>query len=127
MAADDHVFSPAKSERLRHAAQRADRKTKLYPSHVKRQEAKRKANPKRAKRDRYVPSAFRLAVKRLCKKAKVPTWTPNRLRHNAATRFRKKYGIETARILMGHRKLRTTEIYAEVDWAKAQTAVKEIG
>jgi hypothetical protein len=32
---------------------------------------------------------------------------------NAATRFRKKCGIEIARILLGHRKLNTTEIYAE--------------
>jgi len=66
-------------------------------------------------------------VKRLCKAAGVPFWTPNRLRHNAATRFRKKCGLETARIILGHRKMNTTEIYAEADQQKARRAARDLG
>ena len=73
------------------------------------------------------PDPLRRAVKRLCNAAKVPSWTPNRLRHNAATRFRAKYGIEVARILLGHRKVHTTEIYAEPDARKAMRAALDMG
>lgn len=79
--------------------------------------------PKIRRRDRYTPGAFRQAVTRLCEKAGVPSWSPNRLRHNAATNFRKKYGLELARILLGHRKMNTTEIYAEADLESARQAI----
>jgi hypothetical protein len=35
--------------------------------------------------------------------------------------------VEVARVLLGHRKLNTTEIYAETDQAKAKVAIEEIG
>ncbi len=124
---EEFVFSPARAERLRQSARRDARKTPLYPSHLRRLEAKRKKAPKRPKRDHYEPASFRRAVKRLCKTAKVAAWTPNRLRHNAATRFRKKFGIEIARILLGHRKLNTTEIYAEPNARKAMRAAMDLG
>lgn len=124
---DQHVFSPARAEELRNGQRRANRKTPLYPSHLKHQAAKKKAIPKRPKRDHYDPASFRRAVKRLCKSANVPEWTPNRLRHNAGTRFRKKYGVEVARILLGHRKLNTTEVYAEANREAATRAIREIG
>ena len=124
---EEYVFSPARAERLRREARRDARKTPLYPSHIKRLEAKRKLSPKRPKRDHYDPAAFRRAVKRLCETAKVPNWTPNRLRHNAATRFRKKYGLEVTRVLLGHRKLTTTEIYAEPNARKAMRAALDLG
>jgi integrase len=124
---EEFVFSPARAERLRQKAQRDARKTPLYPSHLRRLEAKRKKAPKRPKRDHYDPTSFRRAVKRLCKAVRVPSWTPNRLRHNAATRFRKKYGIEIARILLGHRKVTTTEIYAEPNARKAMRAALDLG
>lgn len=123
----EYVFSPALAERLRQEARRDARKTPLYPSHIKRLETKRKLAPKRPKRDHYDPISLRRAVKRLCNAAKVPSWTPNRLRHNAATRFRAKYGIEVARILLGHRKVHTTEIYAEPDARKAMRAAFDMG
>jgi integrase len=123
----EYVFSPIRAEAIRQADRRSRRKTPLWPSHLRRQEEKKKTNPKRAKRDHYDPVSFRRAVKRLCDQAGVPRWTPNRLRHNAATRFRKKFGIEVARILLGHRKLRTTEIYAEVDLQTARKAAGKLG
>jgi len=54
-------------------------------------------------------------------------WSPNQLRHAAATRIRAEYGIETARIILGHTTAFTTEIYAEHDREKARKAVRESG
>ncbi|MHB1422839.1 MAG: tyrosine-type recombinase/integrase [Gemmataceae bacterium] len=127
IAPDEFVFSPARAERLRQNARRDARKTPLYPSHLRRLEAKRREAPKRPKRDHYDPTSIRRAVKRLCEAVGVPTWTPNRLRHNAATRFRKMFGIEVARLLLGHRKLTTTEIYAEPNARKARRAALDLG
>lgn len=125
--ADDHVFSPARAEVIRNEQRRLKRQTPRWPSHVRRQATKRQSDPKRTKRDHYDTASYRRAVKRLCDIANVERWHPNQLRHNAATRFRKKYGIELARILLGHRKLTTTEIYAEADWAKARKVAGRIG
>ncbi len=58
---------------------------------------------------------------------KAHRWHPHRLRHAAATRFRKEFGLETARMLLGHRKLATTEIYAEMDHEKMRGIVAKIG
>jgi integrase len=124
---EEYVFSPARAEAIRQVERRKKRKTPLYPSHVKRLETKKKVNPKRAKRSHYDPASFRRAIKRLCKAAGVPEWAPNRLRHNAATLFRKKYGIEVARLLLRHRKLNTTEIYAEPNARRASRAAFELG
>jgi integrase len=79
---------------------------------------KRKAEPKRRKRNRYDVASYRRAIKRACKVAKIASWAPNRLRHTAATRIRKRYGIELARIILGHSMAFTTEIYAEADGAR---------
>lgn len=45
---------------------------------------------------------YTFAVRSACVNAKVPEWTPNRLRHSFATEVRKKYGIRTAGALLGH-------------------------
>ena len=122
IAADDYVFSPARAEAIRNKKRRDERKSPLWPSHLRHQTKKKAATPRRAKRDHYDPSSFRRAVKRLCDLAKVPQWSPNQLRHNAGTRFRQKFGLEVARVLLGHRKMNTTEIYAEIDHGKARNA-----
>ena len=49
----------------------------------------------------------------------VPHWHPHQLRHNAATNLRREHGIEIARIILGHRSPAITEVYAEVDHARA--------
>lgn len=54
-------------------------------------------------------------------------WHPHQLRHNAATYIRKEFGIEVARVILGHRTASVTEIYAELDDAKAKTAMQRIG
>ncbi len=52
---------------------------------------------------------------------------PHQLRHNAATYIRKEFGLDTARIILGHRSAVITEVYAELDQQKALEAVVRVG
>ena len=54
-------------------------------------------------------------------------WHPHQLRHNAATSLRKEFGLEAARIILGHRSAAITEVYAELDQQKAIEAMLKIG
>ena len=54
-------------------------------------------------------------------------WHPNQLRHNAATHLRKQFGIEAARVVLGHRSAAVTEIYAELDQVKAEQIMSQVG
>jgi integrase len=54
-------------------------------------------------------------------------WHPHQLRHSAATELRKEFGIEAARIILGHRSVVVTEVYAEVDRQKAIDAMTQVG
>ena len=52
---------------------------------------------------------------------------PHQLRHNAATELRKEFGIEAARIILGHRSAAITEVYAERDEQEAIEAMAQVG
>jgi integrase len=54
-------------------------------------------------------------------------WHPHQLRHNFATDVRRQHGIEMAKIILGHRSVGVTEIYAEADTAKATEIMGAIG
>ena len=54
-------------------------------------------------------------------------WHPHQLRHNAATFLRKEFGVEVARVILGHRSAAVTDIYAELDDEKAKQAIKKVG
>ena len=58
---------------------------------------------------------------------KTHRWHPHQLRHNAATELRKEFGIEAARIILGHRSAAITEVYAEKDEQQAIEAVTKVG
>ena len=77
--------------------------------------------------ERYNRDAYRNAIKRACRKAGVPEWYPNQLRHNAATNIRREFGIEAARTVLGHSSAVTSEIYAEMDYGKARDIIAKIG
>jgi integrase len=79
------------------------------------------------KRPSYTSVGYRQKIIDACRAAGVPEWSPNRLRHNAATRLRKEYGVELARIILGHKTAFTTEIYAEADRAQAIEVIAKIG
>lgn len=83
--------------------------------------------PTRLPREHYDDESYCQAVERACKRAKVPRWTPGRLRHNAGTQVRSKFGAEAAQLVLGHQNLSTTEIYAEKDMARYRDIIREIG
>jgi integrase len=107
-----------------HAARGERRKSKRTPSELKR---KRKANPKRKPAERYDRRSYRQAIVRACKAAGVPDWSPLQLRHTAATLLRARYGVEAAKVILGHARVETSQIYAERDLGRAQEIMREIG
>jgi integrase len=54
-------------------------------------------------------------------------WHPNQLRHTKATELRREFGLDAARAVLGHRSPRITEVYAEIDVAKATQAMEKLG
>jgi site-specific recombinase XerC len=54
-------------------------------------------------------------------------WSPNQLRHSAATEIRSRFGLEAAQVILGHSRADVTQVYAERDLAKAKTVVREVG
>ena len=102
----------------------ARRATPKYPSHIKRNKAKRKGNPIA---ERYSVTAYDRAVARAAKKAGVAPWHPNQLRHSVATRIRKEYGLEAAQVLLGHSRADVTQVYAERNEQLAATVAAKIG
>lgn len=54
-------------------------------------------------------------------------WSPNRLRHAAATEVRSKFGLEAAQIFLGHSKADSTQIYAQRDLRLAVQVASAIG
>jgi len=54
-------------------------------------------------------------------------WSPNQLRHAAATEINSKFGLEAAQVTLGHAKADVTQIYAERDLNKAASVMREIG
>ena len=53
-------------------------------------------------------------------------WHPHQLRHNAATNLRREFGVELARIILGHATAFTTEIYAEADRQQAMEVIGKV-
>jgi len=54
-------------------------------------------------------------------------WHPHQLRHSAATRLRKDFGLEAAQVILGHRTLTVTQVYAERNVAAAQDVMAAVG
>jgi integrase len=54
-------------------------------------------------------------------------WSPNQLRHAAATAVRREFGIEAAQLVLGHADANVTQIYAERDAERAREIAKKVG
>ncbi|MEM7204098.1 MAG: site-specific integrase [Planctomycetota bacterium] len=121
---DDPVFSPAGAEHERNQQRRGRRRTPCWPSHLKRG---KKPNPRLQPGTRYLKDSYRTAIRRACQTAQVPIWTPNQLRHLAATRIRQQFGIEAAQLVLGHATPDTTLIYAEASVEKTRQIAHRIG
>jgi integrase len=126
-AQDLPLFSPHESERARWRVLRLHRASKLWPSHVRRQERLRACRQRRRLNDQYTVATYRRAIARACRKAGVAPWSPGRLRHNAATELRRQRGVEAAAAVLGHRLVETTQIYADTRLALAKEIAAKIG
>jgi integrase len=118
-----YLFSPREAMEVRWAEQRRNRKTKVQPS----QQCRRAQKPEKRPGDCYTTDSYRMAITKGCDKAGVPHWHPHQLRHNAGTRLRKEFGVDIARIILGHTSPIVSEIYAELDKEKALAVVGKIG
>lgn len=126
-------FSPIEAVRQRHAERELHRRQAVE-------------TPATARRvgSSYKPQAFGRAIAKACRRAEpgcaaceaagraceehtIPHWSPNQLRHSAATRMRKEFGLEATRAALGHAHTDTTELYAEVDLERAKAIVERMG
>ncbi|CAD7694866.1 unnamed protein product [Ostreobium quekettii] len=135
---DAYCFSPSESEKRRRDEQHAGRSTPL--SCGNRPGASRRRSPAREAGDRYTTSSYARAVRRACEKAfptvsvhcpggeKAPQrWSPNQVRHTAATEIRREFGLEAAQVSLGHAAADVTQVYAERDASKAIEVARRIG
>jgi integrase len=121
----EYLFQPKEALEWRREQRRLARKTPL--SCGNRAGTNRKSNPKWAPGDCYSVINYTNAIRRACVAAKVPPWHGHQLRHNAATWLRKEFGIDIARVVLGHRSAAVTETYAELDFAKAAEVMGRVG
>jgi hypothetical protein len=135
-----YLFSPREAMEHRLTERRRNRKSKVQPS----QQNRSKAKPKRKPGGRYDTRSLYHAVAYGIRKANaeaerkareagaetpepIPSWHPNQLRHNAATQLRREFGLDVARTVLGHSSPVVTELYAELDGAKAAEAMERVG
>lgn len=130
MNIQDFIFSPARAYAERMAAKRATRKTKVQPS----QKDRSKRNPRRKPGKCYDRATYARAISYGIKAAKkagaLPedvSWHPHQLRHSLATEVRKKFGLDAARAMLGHRSLSQSAEYAELDTGIAITVASKVG
>lgn len=123
-----YCFRPCDSEAKRRAAQHAARKVPLHEGN--RPGSHRKLRPRRSPGNKYDTNAYRRAIHRACDLAFLhPTismtseseltneqlaelrnwqaehrWSPNQLRHSAAMKIRRRFGLEAAQIALGQGK-----------------------
>ena len=118
----------------------------MTPSQAKRRP---KLHSRHAPGNRYETQAYRRAIDRTVERinekrqedsrkameavgikvepALLPEWTPNQLRHSAATEIRKHFGLEAAQVTLGHSEANVTQIYAERDMTLATEVMRKLG
>jgi integrase len=128
-----YLFNPQEAEACRHAKAETHRRPDQKPS-IK--------HTNRRLRERYDVNAYRRCITRACDRANlwakagvvvdnderiIPRWHPHQLRHTAATELRKNFGLEAAQVVLGHRTLTVTQVYAEKNVEAAQRIMGEVG
>lgn len=151
----DYCFSPRESETLRHQERRKRRVTPRECGNGP--GTNRVATPRRVPQKAYTTASYRRAIHRACEAAFVMlaelrridraltsaeqerlareraawrashVWSPNQLRHTAATEVRKRYGLEAAQIVLGHAAADVTQVYAERDLHRGADIMRQIG
>jgi len=133
----EFLFSPAKVKREMYEQRKANAITRRYTPY------KRKRKPRKQPGDQYTTASYEKSIHRGTDKAFPPPeglceeelkawqkryrWTPNRLRHTAATFLRKEFGLDAARVILGHSSPTVTEVYAELDYEKAADIMARVG
>lgn len=130
------LFSPRESMQQFREQQRRERKTKLQPSQANR----KKRRPRKLPSAFYTPGSYGRSIADAIERANdaarkenpkspvvIPHWHPHQLRHLRATELRKHFGIDAARVVLGHRSPAITETYAEIDVGKADEIMAKMG
>ena len=120
-----YCFSPIESENRRRQRRHEQRTTPLPCGN--RPGTNRKRRSRRSAGERYNKDSYRRAIVRACDKAGIDRWSPNRLRHSAATEIRRRFGLEAAQVALGHSNADVTQIYAERDFSKAAEIARQVG
>lgn len=124
----DCLFSPKDAFRERAEAAETHRRPSQAPT---------PRETDRTLRDQYDSASYGRAIARAVKDCNedreknglppIPHWHPHQLRHSFATAVRRQYGLEAAQVALGHSDARVTEIYAELDHAKAIEVARKVG
>ena len=95
---------------------------------------------KKNARERYTKDSYGRAVRRAVERINrrrteedgeraelLKSWSPNQLRHSAATEIRKQFGVEGAQVILGHASADITQVYAERDLKLAKQIARTLG
>ncbi len=122
-AADEACFSPIESELQRLEAKHAQRTTP--PSCGNFPGSNRSRKPRKTPTAQFTAGTYARSIRNVCEREGITPWSPNQLRHTAATEIRKEHGLETSQIVLGHSSADVTQIYAERDMQRGtQWALK---
>ena len=123
--AQSYCFRPCDSEAKRLAEQESKRKTPKSCGNVRGSNVVKR--PKKKPSEKYTTDSYRRSIHYACDKAGIERWSPNRLRHSAATEIRKRFGLEAAQVTLGHASADITQVYAERDNTLAIQVAREVG
>ncbi|MGI9326732.1 MAG: hypothetical protein ACR2PZ_16050, partial [Pseudomonadales bacterium] len=152
---ETYCFRPADSESKRLAELHAERRTPLSCGNRPGSRAAKRGTRKRKKApgEKYTTNSYRRAIHNGCDNAfphptlgSIPRtkltagqlaelkawqsehrWSPNQLRHAAATEIRRKFGLEHSQVVLGHASAEITQLYAERDMEKGAEVARQIG
>jgi integrase len=146
---EQYLFSPRETEAARNAARREARSSALTPSAQARRLRADRRRRRRPPAERYTSASYRRAIARGTDRANagiaadlkargivdaekvdaasIPAWFPHQLRHLFATEIRRRYGLEAARVMLGHHNIGVTQVYAERDLRVAARVAAEVG
>ena len=119
-----YVFSPKESMKEFLARKAANRKTPL--KYGNRPGTNLKDHPMITPGEKYDHHGLRRACKRACASAGVKEFSPYDLRRTMATATRSVLGKEAAKVLLGHAKTDTTEIYLLEEVQEAMKVAKSL-
>lgn len=136
------IFSPADAEKERREKMHEQRKTPM--SCGNRPGSNRRRKPRKAPGEFYTVESYGRAIKYGCDRAfpppaemidaehikqwrKANRFHPHQLRHTCATELRKTFGLEGSQVVLGHKSISATQIYAEKNAEAARKIMAQIG